>query len=71
MAAGVPEVVEWQGRTQAVDHVPQGKGVMIVVDTPAPGVMLASAMDCMGMRMATLQAFFYGPRASAASASVN
>jgi hypothetical protein len=41
---------------------------MIVVDRPAPGVVLASAMDCMGMRMATLQAFFYGPRARAAAA---
>ena len=56
------------GTVQAVDDVPQGKGVMIVVNTPAPGVVLASAMDCMGMRMATLQAFFYGPRASAAAA---
>ncbi len=56
------------GTVQAVDDVPQGKGVMVVVDTPAPGIVLASAMDCMGMRMATLQAFFYGPRASAAAA---
>ena len=55
------------GTVQAVDNVPQGKGVMIVVDAPAPGIMLASAMDCMGMRMATLQAFYYGPRASAAA----
>jgi len=56
------------GIVQAVDHVPQGEGVMAVVSEPAPGVVLASAMDCMGMRMATLQAFYYGPRAAAAAA---
>lgn len=56
------------GTVQAVDHVPQGNGVMVVVDEPAPGVVLASAMDCMGMRMATLQAFYYGPRAGSAAA---
>jgi len=56
------------GTVQAVDHVPQGKGVMVVVEQPAPGVVLASAMDCMGMRMATIQAFYYGPRANAAAA---
>jgi uncharacterized protein YndB with AHSA1/START domain len=57
------------GTVKAVDRVPQGNGVMLVVNTPAPGVVLASAMDCMGMRMATLQAFFYGPRANAAAAT--
>jgi uncharacterized protein YndB with AHSA1/START domain len=56
------------GTVQAVDQLPQGKGVMAVVTEPAPGVVLASAMDCMGMRMATLQAFYYGPRAAAAAA---
>ncbi len=56
------------GTVQAVDHVPQGDGVMLVLHEPAPGVVLASAMECMGMRMATLQAFFYGPRAGAAAA---
>lgn len=56
------------GTIQAYDQVPQGKGVMLVVHEPAPGVVLASAMDCMGMRVATLQAFFYGPRAGAAAA---
>jgi uncharacterized protein YndB with AHSA1/START domain len=56
------------GTVQAVDHVPQGHGVMVVVQEPAPGVVLASAMECMGMRMATLQAFYYGPRAAAAAA---
>jgi hypothetical protein len=56
------------GTIRAYDEVPQGKGVMVVVHEPAPGVLLASAMDCMGMRMATLQAYFYGPRAGAAAA---
>lgn len=56
------------GTLRAYDEVPQGKGVMLVVHEPAPGVVLASAMDCMGMQMATLQAFFYGPRAGAAAA---
>jgi hypothetical protein len=55
------------GTVQAVDDVPQGKGVMLVLREPAPGVALASAMDCMGMRMATLQAFYYGDRAAAAA----
>ena len=58
----------FRGSVQAVDHVPQGSGVMAVVTEPAPGVVLASAMDCMGMRMASLQAFFYGPKAGAAAA---
>jgi uncharacterized protein YndB with AHSA1/START domain len=56
------------GTVQAVDRVPQGHGVMLVLQEPAPGVVLASAMDCMGMHMATLQAFYYGPRAGAAAA---
>jgi uncharacterized protein YndB with AHSA1/START domain len=56
------------GTVQAVDDVPQGKGVMVTVNEPAPGVVLVSAMDCMGMHMATLQAFFYGPLATAAAA---
>jgi uncharacterized protein YndB with AHSA1/START domain len=56
------------GTVQAVDDLPQGKGAMLVLQEPAPGVVLASAMDCMGMRMATLQAFFYGRDAGAAAA---
>ena len=65
----VPTKLEGRvGGALSLDDVPQGKGVMLVVDEPAPGVVLASAMDCMGMRMATLQAFYYGPRASAAAA---
>lgn len=68
MRAEAPAGAVIAGTVQAVDHVPQGKGVMLVVDKPAPGVVLASAMDCMGMRMATLQAFYYGPRAPAAAA---
>jgi len=68
MRAEAPAGAVLAGTVQAVDHVPQGKGIMIVVNKPAPGVVLASAMDCMGMRMATLQAFFYGPRAGAAAA---
>jgi len=30
--------------------------------------VLASAMECMGMQMATFQAYYYGPRAQAAVA---
>ncbi len=63
-----PGAAAMAGTVQAYDEVPQGKGVMLVVHEPAPGVVLASAMDCMGMRMATLQAFFYGPRSGAAAA---
>jgi uncharacterized protein YndB with AHSA1/START domain len=55
------------GKVQAVDDVPQGRGVMLMVQEPAPGVALVSAMECMGMRMATFQTFFYGPRAEAAA----
>lgn len=56
------------GTVKAVDDLPQGKGVMIALTEPAPGLVLASAMECMGMRMATLQGFFYGPRAAEAAA---
>lgn len=63
-----PGVAAIAGVVQAVDEVPQGKGIMLVVDEPAPGVVLASSMDCMGMQMATLQVFYYGARCSAAAA---
>ncbi len=56
------------GTVQAIDHVPQGHGAMLVLEQPTPGVVLASGMDCMGMHLATLQAFFYGPGAAAAAA---
>jgi len=56
------------GTVQAIDHLPHGHGVMLVLHEPAPGIVLASAMDWMGMRMATLQAYFYGPGAGAAAA---
>jgi uncharacterized protein YndB with AHSA1/START domain len=64
----VPDGAAIAGTVQAIDHLPQGKGLMLVLDEPAPGIVLASAMDCMGMQMATLQAFYYGPRAGAAAA---
>lgn len=63
-----PDGAVLAGTVQAVDTLPQGEGIMVAVQQPAPGIVLASAMDCMGMRMATLQAFFYGPRATAAAA---
>jgi hypothetical protein len=56
------------GTVRAIDHLSHGHGVMLGLEEPAPGVALASAMDCMGMRMATLQAYFYGPEADAAAA---
>ncbi|MBX3462578.1 MAG: SRPBCC domain-containing protein [Planctomycetes bacterium] len=56
------------GTVQAIDHVPQGIGCMLHVEAPAPGIVLASAMDCMGMQMATLQAYYYGAGAAAAVA---
>lgn len=62
-----PGVTPIAGTVQAIDDVPQGKGAMLVLREPAPGVLLASAMDCMGMRMATLQGFYYGDRAAAAA----
>jgi uncharacterized protein YndB with AHSA1/START domain len=57
------------GTIEALDDVPQGLGAMVVLDAPAPGVMLASGMECMGMKMATFQAFFYGRGAAAAAKS--
>jgi uncharacterized protein YndB with AHSA1/START domain len=63
--AGAPSLV---GTVQALDDLPQGRGAMLVLSEPAPGVALPSAMDAMGMRMAMLQAFFYGPGAPAAAA---
>lgn len=66
-----PGVAPVTGTVQAIDNVPQGFGFMLHVDEPAPGVVLASAMDCMGMHMATLQAFYYGTRAQAAAADAD
>lgn len=57
------------GTVHAVDHTDQYHGAMMLVKKPVPGVVLASGMDCMGMKMATLQAFFYGPEAEAAAAA--
>ncbi|MEZ5966521.1 MAG: SRPBCC domain-containing protein [Planctomycetota bacterium] len=63
-----PGVAALGGTVTAVDHVPQGTSVMVHVDQPVPGILLASAMDCGAMHMATLQGFFYGARAEAAAA---
>ncbi|MCU0867796.1 MAG: SRPBCC domain-containing protein [Planctomycetes bacterium] len=56
------------GTVQAVDDQKEGQGIMVHLQEPAPGIALANAMNCMGMCMATLQAYFYGPRAAAAAA---
>lgn len=64
-AAGVATLA---GTVVAIDNLPQGIGLMLHVDEPAPGVVMASAMDCMGMQMATLQAFYYGANAATAAA---
>jgi uncharacterized protein YndB with AHSA1/START domain len=63
-----PGVAAIRGTVKALDRVPQGVAIMLQVDEPAPGVVLASAMGCMGMHMATLQAFYYGPKAAATAA---
>ena len=55
-----PGVAGIGGTVQSVDEVPQGIGVMVKVDAPSPGVVLLFAMDCMGMQMASMQAFYYG-----------
>lgn len=57
------------GTVDAVDRTEESHGVMMLVKEPVEGVVLASGMDCMGMQMATLQAYFYGPAAEAAAAS--
>jgi uncharacterized protein YndB with AHSA1/START domain len=59
--------IAFAGTVQAVDDLPQGQGIMAVLQEPSPGVAMFCAMDCMGMCMATMQAFFYGPRAAAAA----
>jgi uncharacterized protein YndB with AHSA1/START domain len=66
LRAAAPGGAAIAGAVEAIDHVPQGDGMMMVVQDPAPGVLLVSAMDCMGMRLATMQAFYYGARADAA-----
>lgn len=59
------------GNVQRIDDVPHGRGMTMHVEQPAPGVVMLSAMDCMGMQMATFQAFYYGDRAAAAAADEN
>lgn len=63
-----PGLATITGKVHAIDHVPQGTAMMLLVDAPAPGVVLASAMECMGMQMATFQAYYYGAKAAAAVA---
>lgn len=62
-----PSGAQLGGTVRAVDDLPMGKGVMLALQEPAPGIALLSAMDC-GVRMATLQVYHYGPRAAAAAA---
>jgi len=64
----IPGAAELRGTIEAIDHVPQGDGAMLKVTAPAAGLWLASAMDCMGMQMVTLQAFYYGTGAAQAAA---
>ncbi|MCB9876700.1 MAG: SRPBCC domain-containing protein [Planctomycetes bacterium] len=62
-----PGVAAIEGTVQSVDEVPQGFAMTLHVTQPAPGVVMASAMDCMGMHMASLQAFYYGAGAAHAA----
>lgn len=64
----LPDGSSASGTVLAFDETPQGLGVMVALEQPTTGVMLASAMDCMGMRLATVQLFFYGERAAQAAA---
>jgi len=57
-----------RGVVQSVDHQQQGIGATLHVTAPAPGVFMLYAMECMGMQMVTLQAFYYGDRAADAAA---
>lgn len=59
------------GKVRDVDDLPQGRGVTVALDQPNPGILMLSAMDCMGMQMATLQVFFYGDGAKAAAAEAD
>lgn len=59
------------GKIDDVTNVPDGQGVTLHVDEPAPGIVMLSAMDCMGMQMATMQAFYYGASADKAAADAD
>lgn len=59
------------GNVQRIDELPKGMSMTMHTQNPAPGVVLLSAMDCMGSTMATLQAYYYGDRAEAAAADAS
>lgn len=52
------------GKVTRIDHLPEAHGAMIAMHEPTAGVLLASGMECMGMRLASVQAYFYGPVAA-------
>jgi uncharacterized protein YndB with AHSA1/START domain len=54
------------GNVQSIETLPHGIAMTLHLTQPAPGVAMASAMDCMGTHMASLQAFYYGAKAAAA-----
>jgi len=61
-----PGARELTGDVQSVETLPHGIAMTLHLTQPAPGVAMASAMDCMGTHMASLQAFYYGAKAAAA-----
>jgi uncharacterized protein YndB with AHSA1/START domain len=63
-AAGTAPVVATVDSVERVDH---GHGMTLLTTEPAPGALLVGAVSCMGMQMATLQLYLYGPRAAAAA----
>ncbi|MGE3174616.1 MAG: SRPBCC domain-containing protein [Planctomycetota bacterium] len=61
---GAPALV---GTIAHVDHTPSGHGLNVRLSAPAPGVALLGAFGCGGMKMATMQVYFFGAGAADAA----
>ena len=58
-----PGATKLAATIERVDRTVHGHGLELRVSDPVPGVVLAGAVACSGMLMATFQAYFYGDRA--------
>jgi uncharacterized protein YndB with AHSA1/START domain len=50
------------GKVERIDDLGHGQNLQVLLDTPAPGTLLAGAYAC-GGTMVSVSAYFYGPRA--------
>jgi uncharacterized protein YndB with AHSA1/START domain len=62
-----PGAAAMAATVECYEEVPHGCGMMLLLSEPTPGAAWVSAMECMGMRMATLQIYWYGDRADSAA----